>query len=156
MLRTFVGFLLLAVPCSLKAQADLLPAGGEASGTVGTVSFSVGQVAAGAHVGAGGSVQEGVQQPFTDLSTSTPEGDPVQARLWPNPATGFLLIELSALPGPDLEYQLFDEAGRQLLSSPVSGPRTTLPIDRLAPGTHLVVLLDRGTVVGSLPFIKTP
>ena len=156
MFRPFIKILCLVLPCSLAAQADVLTAGGEASDPSGTVSFSVGQVAAGAFAGTGGSVQEGVQQPFVDLSTSTPEGHPLRARLWPNPATGFLVIELSALPGPDLEYQVFDEAGRQLLSGPVSGPRTTLPIDRLAPGAHLMVLLEQGTVVGSIPFIKTP
>ena len=156
MSRHSASLVFLALSFSVTAQADLLPAGGGASDPSGTVSFSVGQVAAGSHAGPGGSVQEGVQQPYVDLSTSTPDGDPVQARLWPNPATEHLLIELSALPGPDLEYQLFDEAGRQLLSGPVNGPRTTLPIDRLAPGAHLVVLLDRGTPVGSIPFIKNP
>ncbi|MCB0785424.1 MAG: hypothetical protein KDC02_14610 [Flavobacteriales bacterium] len=156
MLRIPTCLAFLVLSCSVAAQADVLPAGGEASGPGGTVSCSVGQVAAGAYTGPGGTVQEGVQQPYVDLSTSTPEGGPLQARLWPNPANEFLQLELTALPGPDLEYQLFDEAGRQLLSGPVNGPRTTLPIDRLATGAHLMVLLEHGTVVGSIPFIKEP
>lgn len=45
------------------AQQNIVPAGGEASGTGGSVSFSIGQLDAFTVTGSGGSVQHGLQQP---------------------------------------------------------------------------------------------
>jgi hypothetical protein len=48
----------------LQAQEVIPAVGGNASGSGGSVSYSVGQVAYQTHTGTNGSVVEGVQQPY--------------------------------------------------------------------------------------------
>lgn len=48
----------------LLAQEKIIATGGDASGSGGSVSYSVGQVTYQTHIGTNGSVSEGVQQPY--------------------------------------------------------------------------------------------
>jgi hypothetical protein len=48
----------------LSAQQSTNTAGGNATGTGGTVSFSVGQINYTTNIGTGGSACQGVQQPY--------------------------------------------------------------------------------------------
>ena len=54
----------IAIPTGLLAQQNSVSAGGDVSGSGGTVSFSVGQIDYLSITGAGGSVAQGVQQPY--------------------------------------------------------------------------------------------
>ena len=61
----FITFILTFSTSSLLfGQQAVVTAGAEATGTGGTVSYSVGQVVYQTHAGTNGSVAEGVQQPY--------------------------------------------------------------------------------------------
>ncbi len=48
----------------VRAQESIVASGGEATGTGGSSSYSIGQVSYTSNQGTGGSVEQGVQQPF--------------------------------------------------------------------------------------------
>ena len=60
---TSFAFLLLGLG-GLQAQESPTAAGGEATGSGGTASYSIGQVVYTTNTGTNGSVAQGVQQPF--------------------------------------------------------------------------------------------
>ena len=68
--KTFISaaFLLLGLG-GLHAQESVNSSGGEATGTGGTASYSVGQVVYTTATGTNGSVAQGVQQPY-EISTT--------------------------------------------------------------------------------------
>ena len=65
---TSVAFLLLGLG-GLQAQQSPTATGGEATGTGGTASYSVGQVVYTTNTGTNGSMAQGVQQPY-EISTT--------------------------------------------------------------------------------------
>ena len=92
---TSIAFLLLGLG-GLHAQ-DAVPAtGGEATGTSGTASYSVGQVVYTTNTGTTGSVAQGVQQPY-DISITVGINEmPISLEwsVYPNPTTGFLTVKV--------------------------------------------------------------
>ncbi len=74
----------------LQAQTSVNATGTNASGSGGTVSYSVGQVVYTTNTGASGSVAQGVQQPF-EISIVTgieeAKGINLSVSAYPNPTT---------------------------------------------------------------------
>ena len=75
---------------SSQAQEAIPTAGGEATGSGGTVSYTVGQVNYQTASGTNGSISEGVQQPFEISVTSTNDisGVSLNVKAYPNPTQG--------------------------------------------------------------------
>ena len=67
-LFSVISFILLAV-MSLSAQSALVGTGGEANGSGGSVSYSVGQIAVQSNSEGSTSISEGVQQPYEIQTT---------------------------------------------------------------------------------------
>ena len=94
--------LMLALPALSYMQAQQIhasvnAAGGNASGTGGSVSYSVGQLFFTTAFGTYGSVSEGVQQPFEISVLSGVEditGIDLYYSVYPNPTIGKLTLNL--------------------------------------------------------------
>ena len=104
----------------LQAQETIPAAGGNASGSGGTVSYSVGQISNTTHTGTTGSVAQGVQQPYeiSDI-TGIQEANEISLNcaVYPNPATDFLTLKVDGsadLTLQSLAYQLCDVSGKIL------------------------------------------
>jgi len=87
--------LFLLIQIGLYAQETMLSAGGEAYGSGGYVSYSIGQVMVNTNTGINDyESQEGVQQPY-EISevVSLPEAKEIMLSisLFPNPTTSYLL-----------------------------------------------------------------
>ena len=80
---------------SAKAQQSIHTSGGNAAGTGGTVSYSVGQMNYTTNTGTSGSASAGVQQPF-EISTVTGLVDSkalnIQLSAYPNPTFDNLIL----------------------------------------------------------------
>ena len=82
----------------LQAQTSGNATGGNASGSGGSVSYSVGQVVYTTNIGTNGSVAQGVQQPY-EISVVTAIEQTKTINLlvtaYPNPATDYLTLNIS-------------------------------------------------------------
>ena len=89
-LLTFTFFL-----STVSAQESVNATGGDASGSGGSASYSVGQVVYTTNVGTNGSVSQGVQQPY-EISVVTAieeaKGINLTVTAYPNPTTDYLSL----------------------------------------------------------------
>jgi len=129
---------------AMQAQETIPASGGNASGSGGTVSYSVGQIGATTHTGITGSVSEGVQQPY-EISDITgireANGIILNCAVYPNPATDFLTLKVEGsayLSIRSMAYQLCDAGGKILENKNLSEYETIIAMTHLAPATYFL------------------
>ncbi|KPL09591.1 MAG: hypothetical protein AMS26_22675 [Bacteroides sp. SM23_62] len=125
----------------LQAQETASATGGDASGSGGRVSFTVGQVVFLTHTAASGTVTQGVQQPFEILVvTGFKEARDIslECKVYPNPAAEFVLLEVQNYDLKDLNLQLYDMNGKILQHKKVEGNLTPIYMGALPPATYFL------------------
>lgn len=131
----------------LQAQETMNTTGGNASGSGGSASYSVGQSVYLTHTGTTGSVAEGVQQPY-EISVVTGVVEAPETELsitaFPNPTTDKLTLKVKDPKPSTLTFQLFDMTGKPLKRGMFSGNQTSISIGNLLPGIYFLKVV-RGT-----------
>ena len=149
----FVFFTLCLFNCF--CQQTVLSAGGEASGSTGTVSYSIGQLSFMTLIGDQGVITEGAQQPYEILFNSIHEaGISLQCKAWPNPASTYLLLSIENHEIKNLSYRLYTLNGILLKDLPVKEKNTKVSLDIIAPGTYILTVTENGNVLNSYKIIK--
>ena len=154
---TFILFAFAFMLSPANAQNVILTTGGEASGSGGTVSYSVGQVSYAIHTGTGGSVSEGVQQPYeTYEETGIDEafGIELLVTAYPNPTRDVLTLKVESYEIENLHYQLFDMNARLVESNKITGIETGINMANLAPSTYFLKVIDGKKEVKTFKIIK--
>ena len=96
----------------LQAQKAIVISGGNASGSGGTSSYTVGQVFYHTLAGTNGSVSQGVQQPFEiSVVTGIEEAMAIQLMIsaYPNPTVDFLILKVENYDREKFLYQLYEK-----------------------------------------------
>jgi hypothetical protein len=131
--------------------------GGNATGSGGTASYTVGQVAYQTHTGTTGSVAEGVQQPY-EISVVTgieeAKGITLSVSAYPNPTTDFLQLKVESEKLNHLSYQLFDIQGKLLQSEKITGNQTSIIMSNLVPATYFVKVTEGNKEVKTFKIVK--
>jgi hypothetical protein len=141
----------------LQAQKSVNTTGGNASGSGGSVSYSVGQVAYITNTGTNGSVSEGVQQPY-EISVVTgleeAKGINLLVTAYPNPTTDFLTLRIDEFELSNLHFQLYDMNGKLLENKKVTGNETSIVMSKLVPATYFVKVTEGNKEVKTFKIIK--
>lgn len=141
----------------LKAQEAVIASGGNAAGTGGSVSYSVGQVVYTTNTGTNGSAVQGVQQPY-EISTVTgieeAKGINLVCFAYPNPATDFIKLIIEDYEVQHIRYQVYDINGSLLLSNKVEANETNISIQSLLPATYFLKVTDRDKLIKTFKIIK--
>jgi len=128
------------------AQEAVVTSGGNASGSSGTVSYSLGQVFYITTIGTNGnSVSEGVQQPYEIfVATSVPEAEDISlsAKVYPNPVTDILMLKTGDFREEGLLYQLFDINGKLLQEKKVTDTEAQIIMSGLQPSTYFLKIIQ--------------
>ena len=136
------------------AQQNTLPAGGEATGAGGSVSYSVGQIDYTSISASAGNVNQGVQQPYEIFAVSgIEEKANLISAVFPNPTSGLLTIELSEV-SDNLSIQLTDLTGRILFNQRLQSLQTVLDVSSYATGEYLLIVTSNDTSLNTLKIIK--
>ena len=126
-----------------NAQESVNASGGNAAGTGGSVSFSVGQVVYRSFSGTGGTMAEGVQQAYEIFPVSLEEDLPAfHLSVFPNPTNNQLTLQVDPKQQKGLSYKLFDAQGKLLISGPVVSDKTEINASALPPATYFVQVDD--------------
>jgi hypothetical protein len=129
----------------LLAQESVNATGGNASGSGGSFSYSVGQVVYNTLTGTNGSVAQGVQQPF-EISVVTAieesKGIELSALVYPNPTTDYLNLSIQEMELSGLEYRLYDFSGKLLRSEKINDNTTIIPMNDLEPAIYLLRVIN--------------
>ena len=128
----------------LQAQEAVPATGGNASGSGGTVGYSVGQVVYGSSTGTNGSVVQGVQQTyvisvFTGVDNTSID---LSYKVYPNPATDYLNLKLANFQTSSYSYQLFDVSGKMLESKTIVAEETSISMQALKGGNYLLKIAE--------------
>lgn len=144
----------------LKAQQSINATGDNASGSGGSVSYSVGQVVYTTTKDANGMVARGVQQPFEILIITGIEeakGINLICSVYPNPTTDYLTLKIDASSSiriQNLSYRLFDMNGRLSGTGKLERRETQIAMVNLVPETYLLEVFDQNKILKSFKIIK--
>ncbi len=145
---------------SATAQTSVNTTGGNASGSGGSESYSVGQVVYTIHSGTNGTVAEGVQQPYEiSVVTAIEEAKDIDLSVtaYPNPATDYLILKVDAsttLSIQSLSFQLYDMQGKLLQNKKLTGTETQIDMSNLMPSTYFVKVISGGKSIKVFKIIK--
>ena len=145
--------------CALQlsyAQETIPSAGGNATGTGGTSSYTVGQLVYTTNTSTSGSVSQGVQQAFEFQSLSNPVLLTVQltAVTYPNPTTDFIVLKITDTALENLQYTLFDLNGKTIASKPIRTSSTEIAMKNLSVGMYLLKLTKKNKPLKTFKVIK--
>lgn len=137
-----VTFLLLGLG-ELWAQESSTATGGDATGSGGTVAYSVGQVVFSANTDASGTVSQGVQQTYETFTLGIKETElNISLSVFPNPTVNNLTLQISDYNNQKLSYQLYDMLGKLLNSGQVTTEQTQINTSNLPSATYFINVLN--------------
>lgn len=139
---------------SLLAQESPTASGGEATGTGGTSSYSVGQVLNTTITGTNGSVSTGVQQPYEIFVFTGIKETKINLKMnvYPNPTVDFLSLEVEN--NENLSYQLYDLKGKLITSKKITDKKTTISMQNLSTATYVLRVVKDNKIIKSFKIIK--
>jgi hypothetical protein len=150
--------LVTALSLSTVSGQNAIPAsGGNATGSGGSVSYSVGQVVYTTNFGTNGSVAQGVQQPYEiSIVIGLEEAKEINLMVsaYPNPTKEFLNLKVENYNVENLSYQLFDIQGKLLESKKIESKETTIVTSNLAPATYFLKVIESNREIKTFKIVK--
>lgn len=129
----------------LKAQDAISTAGGNALGSGGTISYTVGQIFYSINTGENGSVAQGIQQPYEISIISEIEDDVAEyitCCVYPNPVIDVLTLKIGGEMQLPRMIFLYDINGILLQSKIVEACETNISLSNLMPATYLLKVMQ--------------
>ena len=153
--NVFFGILFLGA-LHVNAQTAVASAGGNATGSTGNISFSVGQIVYTTNSGSAGTVAQGVQQPFeiqTVLGVNNFNIN-LQMMVYPNPATNALSLQIKDYNLNEMKYELIDLNGRLIANSKIVTETTILQLDAYPAAIYLLNIMQNNQLIKTFKIIK--
>ena len=154
----YLIFIFLFCLGGIQAQDAILTSGGDASGSGGSFSYSVGQIVYTTIIDSNGSMAQGVQQPF-EISAVLGVDDLLGINLslvaYPNPTTDFLNLTIVNLNYKNLSYQLFDINGRLLAQKKLENNSSEITMKQFPSALYFLKIFNNQKLVKLFKIIKT-
>jgi hypothetical protein len=157
MKKNYLILLGLTIPLFTNAQEAIPSSGGNASGSGGSVSYTIGQVVYSTNTGTSGNITLGVQQPYEILIISGVEEAKnilLECSAFPNPVTEFLKLKIDNYKSENLSYQLYNMNGKLLKSKKVEGNEIIILMENFAPSTYFLKVTDNNKEIKIFKIIK--
>ncbi|MBC8147767.1 MAG: T9SS type A sorting domain-containing protein [Bacteroidetes bacterium] len=160
MKKSILLFLTLFISITITHAQEVIPAtGGNATGSGGSVSYTIGQIVYSTNSGTTGSVAEGVQQPYEISETSikeTTKNNP-GITVFPNPTTDNLTLKVSAstpLSNQITDYRLYDISGKLLETKKLTNNETIISTANLPSGTYFLKVVSDDKEIKTFKIVK--
>lgn len=140
----------------LQAQESVNATGGNALGSGGSVSYSVGQLTCQTNTGTNGSVAAGVQQPYEISAVTGIEETAINLSVtaYPNPTIDYLTLVVKEIELSALYFKLYDMNGKLLQSEKITENQTSIVMSNLASATYFVKVIQNNKEVKTFKIIK--
>lgn len=157
MKKLILGCCLLGWGTILFAQSGSVSSGGTATGTDGTVTYSVGQSVYTTASGSpsDGVITQGLQQPYEIFVNVVETGIDASVSLYPNPTKEFVILNVANVNAEDFTYEMFDIQGKILAGSKLVSNETKISMTDLANATYFVKVLNLNKESKTFKIIKT-
>lgn len=142
---------------AIQAQNTIPAAGGNASGSGGSVNYTIGQVVYTTNTGTNGTVAQGVQQPY-EISVVTAiknTGEIIlECLVFPNPTRGEIKLVVRTKDFENLRFQLYDMNGIRIQDKKVDSEETEIIMDSLSSSTYFLKVLSGNKEIKTFKIIK--
>ena len=157
-IKSLFCFLFLGnIGFTLLAQNTIPAGGGNASGTGGSVSFTVGQFAYSTLSGTNGSIIQGVQQPY-EISVLTAVENigtiTLDYIVYPNPTRGLIKLIVETLDYENLKFRLYNINGVLLLDKKVESRETEISMENLSSSIYFLSVIKNNKEVKIFKIVK--
>ena len=165
-MKKIVFYLLLFLPLlgigvkGLQAQQTIPASGGNATGSGGSVSYTVGQIVYTTYTGTNGSMAQGVQQPYEiSIVNGIAEAQSITllCTVYPNPVTDRLTLKVDAstiFSKQLMYYQLFDLNGKILVNKQIVANETNIVMSNLVAAIYFLKVIQDNKVIKTFKIIK--
>lgn len=149
-------FLLMYWIADTSGQQNTITSGGNEYGTGGSVSYSFGQIDYATTTGVGGSIMEGLQQPFEILVVSGSEETNINLILsvYPNPTKDFVVLSVQNFDTQNMTYLLYDVQGKLIEKQKLTGNQTYISLVDLANDIYFINVLNKSKELKKFKIIK--
>jgi hypothetical protein len=155
-------FLVLFITCisfitSSYSQESIVVAGGIATGTGGTSSYSIGQIAYTSIFGDDGYVLQGIQQPYEITTLGNDEHKEINLVMtaYPNPTIDVLNLVVVDNKWDDLSCSLFDVNGKTISQKmKITIPETRISVQELNHGIYFLAINNSNKTIKTFKIIK--
>jgi hypothetical protein len=151
-----LSVLLLGLGLTAQAQQATTATGGDASGSGGTVAYSLGQIVYTTNTGTNGSVAQGVQQPYEISIVLGIEDNSINLELvaYPNPTNNFLTLNVGKAELSTLNFQLYDILGKLIESRKIISSTETIGMANLPSATYFLKVSNNNNELKTFKIIK--
>ena len=155
-MKIFITAILLFITIGLQAQEATVSSGGDAIGTGGSSSYSVGQIVYTTQTGSNGSVAQGVQQAYEISVTVGIKETAIKLEInaFPNPTNNFLILDVSDYTSEKLTCQLYDINGKLMYKECLSDTKTTIDMLDYPESTYLLSVQENNLIIKTFKIIK--
>ena len=151
-----LSVLFLVLGLTAQAQQATTATGGDASGSGGTVAYSVGQIFYTTNTGTTGSEAQGVQQPYEISIVLGIDNHSINLELsaYPNPTTNNLTLNVGKAELSTLNFQLYDISGKLIESRKIISSTETIGMANLPSTTYFLKVSNNNNEVKTFKIIK--
>jgi hypothetical protein len=127
-----------------QAQVSANASGGDATGSGGTVAYSIGQVIYTTNSGSSGIVAQGIQHAYEIFTVGIKETElNISLTAFPNPTTENLTLLIRDFNSENLSYQLYDMQNKLIYSGQVTTMQTELNTSSLPSATYFINVVNQ-------------
>ena len=149
--------IIFTVPDITNAQVAITTAGGSSSGSMGSVSYTIGQVVYSSSLTSSGNITAGVQQPYEiTMITEIKEAKDIELFIsaFPNPTFDNVTLKIDNYTFEKRICNLTDINGKQLISLKIINKETSVKLTNLKPSTYFMKILDNNKEIKVFKIIK--
>jgi hypothetical protein len=146
--------ILLISSVSSFAQSNTVSAGGDAEGSNGSISYSIGQVFYVTDEGENGSVNQGVQQPYDAEIIIGIERKDIRAVIYPNPTFGQIQLQFDSDSYANCRAELIDAAGKLIQSYNQLSSNNLFSLEFASNGIYALSIYQNDALIKSFRIIK--
>ena len=141
----------------LQGQETIATSAGNFTGSGGSVSYTIGQVAFSTLFGTNGSLVQGVQQPY-ELSVITSVENTEEITLncivYPNPARNIIKLSIESIDFDNMFYRLYDINGLLIQEMKVESEETEILLNNLVPSIYILKVIKNKKELKTFKIIK--
>lgn len=157
--KNFLCFLLLIgfSITILHAQATIPATGGNAAGSGGSVSYTVGQITCNFLSVTNGTIAQGVQQPYeisVVTAIETAREISLECTVYPNPTRGLVKLIVESIDYENLRFRLFNINGILLQDKKVESKETEISMEDLPSSVYFLKVLKDNLEVKVFKIVK--
>ena len=139
------------------AQETIPATGGNAVGTGGTVSYTIGQVVYTTIFGTTGTLTQGVQQPYEiSVVTALEEAKDINliCSVYPNPTNNFLTLKVGDNENTNFSYWLYGVNGNLIETKKILANESQISIGNQVSGTYFLKITSGNKEIKTFKIIK--